>query len=365
MLTGCHRSNVMIANLSSYLVALDGAFEAAFTHMVAAEQRIRPVKAVSVVEPSRTQVAVAQQEGAKHVALLSSLPPGEVGGYLARNPDAISMLKAAVYDHAHTYHQLVQFIWARKSAVADGIAATRLCIENGLFLATLAQLRATMEQVGALLFVDAKTAGLVDDRGSLQEQSTALTAFSGVLFKNFIGTRIDWEHYLSNPIEGGKSKEYTPHGEFQSAMSRNVMDAVDAIEKRIKGARRAYEFLCEFSHPNIGTYFAYRSGKSIVQRNDSVFTFVETTLGTGTPSVTIAGLKEPLGGTFSLFCKELEVFEDAGKNLEAVAAWIGEANKKKAQAGIKNWGPIWNAGEPCPCLSGVQVGRCCGKGIVR
>ena len=318
-----------------------------------------------MVEPSRTQVAVAQNEGAKHVAPISSLSPGEVGGYLARNPDAISMLKAAAYDHAHTYHQLVQFIWARKSAVADGIAATKLCIENGLFLASLAQLRATMEQVGALLFIDARTVGLLDERAALQEQATALTSFSSVLFKNLIGTRIDWEHYLSNPIEGGKAKEFTPNGEFQNAMSRNVMDAVDAIDKRVKGARRAYEFLCEFSHPNVGTYLSYRSGKSIVQRNDSVFTFFETTLGTNTPSFTIEGLKGPLSGTFSLFCKELDVFESACKNLERVAVWIEEGNKKKARNGIKNWAPIWNAGEPCPCLSGVQVGRCCGKDIVR
>jgi len=355
----------MISNLATYLASLAPALGTALHEMGNAEERIRPGGEVTVVEPSRTQVAFAQHEGAKHVTALSSLPPGELNGYLARNPGAISMLKAITYDHSHTYHQLAQFIWARRSAVADGIAATRLCIDNGLFLASLIQLRATIEQIGALVFVDTKTAGLMDEGLSLQEQSVALTAFSSVLFNNFLGTRIDWEHYLSNPIEDGKAKEYEPPGEFQSARSRNVMDAVDAIDKRVKGARRAYEFLCEFSHPNVGTYFAYRSGKAIVQRKASEFTFIETSLGAGTPSVTIEGLKKPLLGTFSLFCRELDAFEEACKNLNAVAGWIGEGNKVKVRAGIKNWAPIWKPDEPCPCLSGVQVGRCCGKGLVR
>jgi hypothetical protein len=166
-------------------------------------------------------------------------------------------------------------------------------------------------------------------------------------------------------MHGGKRKGYKAPEELQSAMAETVLDAIDCLDKSVKGARRAYEFLCEFSHPNAGTYLVYRSRKSVVKRNSAEFTFIETVHDTTTPSDTIEYLKEPLLGTFSLFVDILSTFEVAVANLETLANGIEEVIKQKTRRALENWAPIYRAGEPCPCLSGIQVSRCCGKGLLK
>ena len=257
-------------------------------------------------------------------------------------------------------NQLNQFIWSKRNTVADGIHATLVCLELGLLLPSLIELRSTLEQISTLMMVDKQCIEVFNDRSIVMEDFEVINELSSIIHKNTLATRIDWEHYIENPIQRGKPKNYKPSEEFESIQADSILKSIDYLDKKLKGTRRAYEFLSEFAHPNAGAYLAFRSRKKEVQ-NKSSFTFIETVLSNETPSDSIDWLRNPIIECFSILYDSLVLFESSSDSLNYFYKKINKKTDTLIKQLLRNSAPIWQLSEPCPCLSGGDLSSCCGK----
>ncbi len=71
-------------------------------------------------------------------------------------------------------------------------------------------------------------------------------------------------HYIVNHDELGSMDNFLMRMIFGSRLnpglkkSYNILDGIDKINKETPGFRKAYDILCEYTHPNsAGTYFSY------------------------------------------------------------------------------------------------------------
>jgi hypothetical protein len=187
-----------------------------------------------------------------------------------------------------------------------------------------------------------------------------LFEFSEKPHKHLAATRIDWEHNLASPLSEGKKKSYKPTTGFVDVHADSILNSVDLLDKRIPGFRKAYEFLCEFAHPNVGAYFIWRVEKSRVPRSSAI-PFIETCVGNQTPSKSIETLALQFTECYSILLKAVVNFEDICRHLNGVVRSLTSFSQTVAKVSPKNFAPIWSAEEACICLSGLAVGNCCGR----
>lgn len=72
------------------------------------------------------------------------------------------------------------------------------------------------------------------------------------------GTRVDWRMLANADFENiyFKDAAYKPREHEMDLTKKNVLNAVNTLNKRIPGTRVAYDVLCEFLHPNVGDVLA-------------------------------------------------------------------------------------------------------------
>ena len=350
----------MIKNLQPYLFSLYNSFEKLITDINSCEKRIRPKYGLRFVEPSRTEISTAINRATKLENIFKSLHDNAFETFVLDNDEVKISIKANTYANSLTQNQLNQLIWTKRNTVADGIHATLACLELGLLLPSLIELRSTLEQISSLMIVEKQCVEVFNDRSLVMEDFELINELSSIIHKNTLATRIDWEHYIENPIQGGKTKNYKPSEKFESIQADSILRSIDYLDKQLKGSRRAYEFLCEFAHPNAGAYLAFRSRKKEV-KNKSPFAFIETVLSNETPSDSIDWLKKPIIECYLILYDSLMLFENSSDSLNNISKKINKKTNELIKQLVKNYAPIWQHSEPCPCLSGENLSSCCGK----
>lgn len=280
------------------------------------------------------------------------------------DPELPLAIKACMYDRALTNNQLHQYIWTKENVLSECLAALTDCIAKGFLVHALVLVRSALEQIGDLYSLSEECHTLFEQNKSLEEEALRHNDFSEILFKKLLSTKIDWQVYLEGSLREGRKKSYKAVEGFTSSESESVLNSIDRLDKKIKGIRKAYEFLCEFTHPNAGSYLIYRSGKKKINVN-SVFTFIETVISNQTPSDSIVGMSKPIFECFDLLSEACIEFQKATAVLNEIRKILIKENEKSIEALLPNWIRIWSPDEPCPCLSTNSVGLCCGKNYLK
>lgn len=351
----------MTSKFLEYLYSLDNSFKKTLSGIDNCKLKIKPKHGLLVIEPSITETANLGIY-VKNKINLDKVTQEQLEKHLREDEIFIKAIKSHAYDFARVRNQLSQYLWSKNYAVADSISSLQLSLGNGHLLSSLTILRSAFEQISDVVLIKNLLGQVSNETSSLKDAAVSIQEFSDFLHKHILATRIDWEHYLENPIKGGKKKSYSPKEDLVNVEAESVLYAIDALDKRIKGSRRAYEFLCEFSHPNVGTYFVYRSGKKVVKRN-STLTFIETILSNNIPSDSIDWLKKPVFETFEIFLESLIFYIQLTNEIDKKCKLLDKKNKEIVKQIIKNNINIWTKEEPCPCLSGNAVALCCGKSL--
>lgn len=353
----------MASNFVEYLKTLDDSFEKTLSDINKYQKKIMPKHGLLIIEPSITQTSSIQIKINNYYDL-ENISAELFEGLLRNDQTVLLAIKAATYSNAQTRNQLAQYLWSKNYAISDGIISLSKSLEDGHLLSALTILRAMFEQVADAVTIEQSLIGVVSESLTLSENSNQIAKFSDILHKHTLATRIDWEHYLDNPIKGVKKKAYSSRESIANAEADSILNSVDALDKLIKGARRGYEFLCEFAHPNVGTYFVYRSSKKEVKKS-SPFMFIETISSNQIPSDTIDWLKKPIFETFELFCEALNLYIQLANEIDKKCRLLDKKNKEIVFQALQNYKSDWNRKEPCPCLSGLIVGLCCGKSLIK
>jgi hypothetical protein len=349
----------MAEQLKNILIDLNDDFDALLNEILSFEKKIKPKGNLKVLEPSRTQTAMAEVGATEILPQAQSLNSDESTDLILSSEVFRNALKASAYEYALTKNQLSQYLWTKRKAVSDGIMHLQNAINDNSLTLCMMIMRAILEQISDFVTFDKSIPSGPSKADSYTKNSERINNISTILHGHIMATRIDWLDYASKPMKGSRKKSYKPEEGFQSA-AKSILNSIDVLDKNIKGVRRSYEFLCEFTHPNAGTYFAYRVSKKEVSRN-SPFMFIETVLGTENSKEGIEWLSIPIVESFQLFADCLYEFEKSVGSLNKLALSIKRYLPLHAKIVLEKTPEIWNRNEPCICLSGKRVVSCCGK----
>ena len=306
-------------------------------------------------------------------------PPGvtedaEVDAYIAR--------KALLYEFGLIPVELRRFIWHKKSTVVDLNHAIEQSLDSDSFLPGLILVRAVLEHVGTAEQLNNELAeslsarsarrGLTNnglsefglDKRMAANVATLCSSRKAISVRSE-GTRVDWDNFLTHSLKSGKRKSYkSPHEKAWDVDvdARDLMKSIDVLNKQVKGARNAYEFLCEFAHPNVGTsIWNCAGGKSLT--SVSGFVLFELKHARRDFRMGMLGLVARLNDLFA-------IHSACTKRLSKIDALLVRQHKllqdrARAVIGskIKSEPGLFFSDDYCPCLSGHRITKCCGKNV--
>jgi hypothetical protein len=273
---------------------------------------------------------------------------------------------AQFYDNGSAYRILRALCAAKQMALVHLLDAVTFTLIGGNLLCAQVCLRSLVEHVAhfdSVIFLlrSYSVPSLFD------EANKTLWEINSKLAKATRATRIDWLALLrakdKNELERLKIK-YKPAPNREDLSAKTILDAIDSLDKRVKGARVVYEVLCEFAHPNFGLILSLtRSAKPVL--DDQGVGWIRKELSLQAPT----GFVDEMGIAFS------SIFVKVGECLahfESLLVEPDEQSKKLQQLTqtvvrhvVTKRRDLLSPYVPCPCGSGSKVKFCCGtnKGV--
>lgn len=270
---------------------------------------------------------------------------------------------AQLYATGASAGELAKFRWTRLAAIAESLATFRYSIERGYISAAYLQMRACLELCGNVALLCRDIEGEESADQSLLGLSEWSVAIVSAVNQRGAGTKLDFHNVAKKGLLKGRAKSYKPSPDLQDKSAVDLMNSIDLLDKKVKGARHAYEFLSEYAHPNVGNA---GTGLKEYKRRDLPNGFELITRlysSTSIGSITV-------DGTLFLFLELLEIFEsvllllvEMNRQLQPIELSLRDVSKKLIRKGLRNYPETFEPMYPCPCFSGKFVSVCCGRSI--
>jgi hypothetical protein len=224
-----------------------------------------------------------------------------------------------------------------------------------------AALRCLIERVGHAVSLADVIKNLPTMPISPEAPLKPLIDVSTPIIRALYGTQRNWEKLVEVDFRKASSKEvaYSIPDEEWSIRASNVMNAIDKLEKRIRGARLTYEVLCEFGHPNRGDLY----GATVAAQATADYhgtRHINRTLNFG-PKTLIGSSDIQV-----VIDKVMEIAVDVVRSLpnildeiEVVSDYATKITQDFAhRVANRNYKHLFTNRDPCPCLSGLRVRDC-------
>ena len=308
--------------------------------------KIRPSKYLSTTEPSVSQTSAA----IKYL---------EDKGFNSENPidwedhDFIAAWKSNLYEFAQTANQLQRFSYARRIAISDLIRGVKFSIDSSNPILFMTSLRSSYEYIchGIHLIKDLEE--YLEKNKNLQISD--ISNISEIIHKFTLQTRADWRS-----LSEGDYKKYKKNENEIDVSSKSIFNSIDIISESYPKTRSSYEFLCEFVHPNTGSYFLYNQSSVDIFPNSKGFMFIERIIGEygnfqGISDVGKSLLIESINN-LNIIAKDYENYIDKVKIIKNKIRILARKYIKNA---VSKNPVVWDRFEYCPCGSGQSIGKCC------
>ncbi|RTL37270.1 MAG: hypothetical protein EKK48_24520 [Candidatus Melainabacteria bacterium] len=283
---------------------------------------------------------------------------------------------AFVYAKGDPVRLLKQLLATRQMALRQLLHVIVDCIDEGNFFVALICCRNIIEIVAhfnqALLEINSyPTPTNFEESVKVEEQLTDQLA------KRVFATMVDWQALAENPKELIRKNDikYRPEANRldRDASKMRIMTPIDKLDKKVPGARGAYEVLSEFAHPNVGIVFAFTT--EATHRTDANgVKWIHKKMAMESP----IGLFRDLGAVFSelllvvadcvtyfeqLCDKELnEQLAKVQRMCQILIRHHVRTIKVAKNGRDKRLLQTLDGYSECPCVSGAKLKFCCGAG---
>ncbi|MBX9771747.1 MAG: hypothetical protein K2X29_10265 [Candidatus Obscuribacterales bacterium] len=279
--------------------------------------------------------------------------------YLADQGEAVRMLDLAVQVNLQSLTILLECLVSnvRNGQLLTGMMAARAALE---FFAQFESLVSELQKCPEP--IDPATAK------QMREKVHAL------LVKVLYGRRVDWPKLINEPrssIRQNKLK-YEPSELCIDLTASQILNKIDRLEKKVCGARGAYEVLCEFTHPNVGT-FLLATGPDLDHQDENGLKWTKYSISGAVENDFPKELTTVFDEIFQVI---LECIDYTTESLMTTSVPAALANlKSMAQilvsdllfqeimidTGSCRMTDVWHPYSHCPCGSGEKTKFCCGK----
>jgi hypothetical protein len=175
------------------------------------------------------------------------------------------------------------------------------------------------------------------------------------------GTRVDYGLLTQGSLRDAKKFSYTP-GELEAdRTAKDLLKGIDVLDKRVKGARAAYEFFSEFAHPNIASAWThYDSTKMLIRVLDiHGYEAHHHRRHVGAKFLETLGSSVVEGIEIATEC--VEELLRITPILKEKSGIVGSRAQKVIRELIKRNPGFFDFREQCPCNQGKRILQCCGK----
>ena len=274
-------------------------------------------------------------------------------------PDFQSQWNLCVKSQAYNFGKFPalydSFIWVIRNMSLPIVSALKnqsdilLAINTG---------RSLLEQIGSLSLAEKSISSFFNTIKPKNSDEDWLFDFEGEIRKWMHGTRINWEDYISKGLRKGSPESFDSEKGHFGVEAEGLMQGVDLLAKRVKGARKAYEFASEFVHPNHGI-FAISLGNCTRSEQGGGLILWERLYSS---SHSVAGQKglEPLITEYFEICSEaIQISAKLFTALRAYNSTVKVQSRKSVKEILKAQPEAFSVEELCPCLSGKTLRNCC------
>lgn len=264
-----------------------------------------------------------------------------------------------LYNFSKAFHQLQVLNYSKKIICLKLLDGIIYGFNDGNFIVALPAIRCIIEHIAHLNFTLSNINNLGEPQNN-QEAFDIWAKYSEQIRKKLYATRIDWPALTQAKFAKDKARKfhYKKTKYYADMEAEDLMKSVDSLNKRVKGARLAYDVLSEFLHPNYGTVYAVtESFKAEKDRFD--INWQKRIIGFDFPNLMPDMNKQIVIDVFLVFSEtfcllknlmsEGEVIEN--KLLKVIQICISDA--------IKNFN-LFGRNDKCPCGSGLKFKKCCG-----
>lgn len=206
-----------------------------------------------------------------------------------------------------------------------------------------------------------------------QDARETNSSLYNLLVQRVFGRRIDWSLVLSEQptsLTSKKSISYKEKALTVDQAAEGILDQIDFLKKKVLGARKVYELLSEFAHPNTGVFLAHRV-KSCHRSDLNGQSWEESAIGLSSPPDIFEDMKGMFEQVFLTIRDCLIQFEKSVSNdHEVLRELITQNSKMLTREILEGEFPVLDSTtkivdlfDPdswCPCASGDRVKYCCG-----
>ncbi|MFA7172712.1 MAG: hypothetical protein WC340_04750 [Kiritimatiellia bacterium] len=266
------------------------------------------------------------------------------------------------YDYSASYQMLESLLASEKVSVAKFVRSFRTEILAGDMLLPLINARCILEHA-ALLYRLIKDLKPVIVPVSVSEAMDAIGNIYELVGKKLYATRVDWLGIAASPdncMDWEDKLKYSPKENRFDMEAKGLMNAIDHLDKQVKGARALYEVLCEFAHPNVGNLLINRTGSATCKSDKMGVPWVHTSIGMEPPTALISPM-------LWLFSKLMKLIADIICHFEELINIDGpqqsekilEINQIVMRDVVSKNRDSFDPYCLCPCGSGKKLRFCC------
>jgi hypothetical protein len=293
-----------------------------------------------------------------------------LAGSLSRSDDDLSTLpfetrllltRGALASNSIVATNIRFLVWCRRCATAEHATQALSAFQGGSLITSATAIRSILELVGNTALLEKKI-GLLSEGG---EDENALIEWihnvEDVVDESLLGVRIDYRTLADRGLRSNKKNAYKPLAHEKSLEAKDLLNGVDHLGKVVLGARNAYDFLSEFTHPNLISVWTHYD---VITPNMSIGDLHMYSVRHQAGSVGEEFLKQ-FG---PILIEAIDIAIDSINHLQKISVDLNErANMLDAKVrrvirkAIKKNPQFFNRTESCPCHSGKVIRYCCGK----
>lgn len=307
--------------------------------------------------PSASQALEAFKR-TRELATSGTVNNATIGGHL----DELAVgMRLWCYEKGKVPGLLRIFRWEKGSAILDLSRSLQATLVSDKPLSFFVLIRPILEQVAATAICTAELTDLLDAPANDPEgKHKSIVEADVIVSRRGKGTRIDWQNYLTKSLRAGKKKSYKPDPDSVDLTATDLMNTIDRLDKRIKGARKAYEFASEFAHPNIGSHLLFVASTEEAYLADGVKLWTRY-YTRDTPEYALAGLRGQFLELLEIVSEAIDLAQEDFAAMRRHELKLKKRVKEVIRICIKRNPFLFHLDEPCPCFSGSSFGTCCGK----
>lgn len=253
------------------------------------------------------------------------------------------------------------FRWSRNCAVIELSSQAFLAAKENSLLMTLLALRSILEITGNVILLKKDLEQLADPKDEGNANSVWLNEVESLIDGRMAGMRVDYHTITTKGLRSSNKFSYKPSDWEADLTAKDLLKGIDALEKRVKGARAAYEFFSEFAHPNLASVWTNYDRQELKYKFMDVNCYVVHHTHKKVGSVFLETFGAALAEGIEIVSECFDELRCIDLYLKTKGENVARNARKSIRKIIKHDPLIFDRRELCPCNSGKNIQQCCGR----